>query len=57
MRIDAADSILPGMPANVTRVPGGADPPDADLSRTYALVVVVEVLVVAALYWLGRYFG
>jgi hypothetical protein len=30
---------------------------ETDLSRTYALVIVVEVLVIAALYALGRYFG
>lgn len=31
--------------------------PDKDLSRTYALVVVVEIITVAALVWLGKYFG
>lgn len=31
--------------------------PDANLSRTYVLVVVVEVAVIAALYWLGRHFA
>jgi hypothetical protein len=26
-------------------------------SRTYALVLVVEILVIAALYWVGRHFA
>jgi hypothetical protein len=26
-------------------------------SRDYSLVVIVEVIVVAGLWWLGRYFG
>jgi hypothetical protein len=28
-----------------------------DSSRLFALVVVVEILSIAALYWFGRYFG
>jgi len=32
-------------------------PPEADLSRTYVLVLVVEAIVIAALYWLGRNFS
>jgi hypothetical protein len=33
-------------------------PPDeADLSRTYVLVLVVEVVVILALYWVGRVFS
>ena len=32
-------------------------PQDADLSRTYVLVLVVEVIVILALYWLGRAFS
>jgi hypothetical protein len=31
--------------------------PDKNLTRTYALVVVVEIVVIAALFWLGKYFG
>ena len=31
--------------------------PEADLSRTYVFVILVEVVVIAALYWLGRIFG
>jgi hypothetical protein len=35
-----------------------APPPvEADLSRTYALVIAVEVLVILGLYVLGRYFS
>ena len=39
-----------------------ADPPapppvEEDLSRTYTLVVIVEIVVVLALYALGRYFS
>jgi hypothetical protein len=37
--------------------PGTAGPPEADLSRTYVLVLVVELGVLLALYWLGRYFA
>jgi hypothetical protein len=34
-----------------------ARPADPDLSRTYLLVLVVEAVVLAALYWLGRSFS
>ncbi len=37
-----------------------AAPPEAreaDLSRTYVLVVIVELIVIAVLYWLGRHFS
>ncbi len=30
---------------------------EADFTRTYVLVVIVEVVVVAALYWFGRHFS
>lgn len=30
---------------------------DTNLARTYALVVVTEVVVIAALFWLGKFFG
>jgi len=44
--------------ANMLHPPSqGAAPREADLSRTYALVVIVEVVVLAALYWLGRSFS
>jgi hypothetical protein len=33
------------------------DPPEAKLGRTYTLVLFVEVIVIAALYWLGRYYA
>lgn len=32
-------------------------PGDSDMSRTYAAVLIVEVLVILCLYWLGRHFG
>lgn len=35
----------------------GAEPGEANLSMTYILVLVVEVIVIASLYWLGRHFG
>lgn len=31
--------------------------PDKNLTRTYALVVVTEIVVIAALFLLGKYFG
>jgi hypothetical protein len=43
--------------------PGAASPPpppavpEQDLSRTYVLVILVEIAVIAALYWLGRAFA
>ena len=41
--------------------PPGATPASADhgsdLSYRYALVIVIEVIVIAALYWLGRHFA
>jgi hypothetical protein len=40
------DSILPVMQES-----------DANLSRSYTLVVIVEAVVIAALYWLGRHFA
>jgi hypothetical protein len=30
---------------------------ETDFSRTYVLVVVVEIAAIAGLYWLGRYFS
>lgn len=35
----------------------GAEPGESNLSTTYILVLVVEVIVIASLYWLGRHFG
>jgi hypothetical protein len=32
-------------------------PPEQDLSRTYALVIVVEAIVISALFWLGAHFA
>jgi hypothetical protein len=37
--------------------PPGPPPVEADLSRTYALVIATEVVVILALYALGRYFA
>jgi len=33
------------------------EPGEASLPRTYALVFVVEAIVIAGLYWLGRHFA
>jgi len=33
------------------------EPDESNLSRSYAAVIAIEVLVVIALYWLGRHFG
>ena len=30
---------------------------ETDFTRTYVLVVLVEILVVAGLYWFGRHFS
>jgi len=32
-------------------------PGESDLSSRYALALVIEVMVILALYWLGRHFG
>lgn len=37
--------------------PPPAAVPEADLSRTYLLVILVEIAVIAALFWLGRTFA
>jgi hypothetical protein len=37
--------------------PTAPAPPEADLSRTYLLVLVVEAIVIAVLYWLGKNFS
>jgi hypothetical protein len=39
------------------QTPAASPPHEADLSRTYVLVLIVELIVMAGLYWLGRYFG
>jgi hypothetical protein len=42
----------------VTRIAGTAvRDDDANPVRSYRRVLIVEVLVLAALYWAGRYFG
>ena len=40
------------MPATSPHPPG-----DSDLGRTYVFVIVVEFLVIAALYFVGRHFA
>jgi len=45
------DSILRAM----AQAPAAA--PEKDLTRTYALVVIVEIITLAALFLLGKYFG
>jgi hypothetical protein len=35
----------------------GATPGESDLTSRYVLAVVIEVIVIAGLYWLGRHFG
>ncbi len=41
----------------MAQAPAALPEKDQDLTRTYALVVVVEILTVAALVLLGTYFG
>jgi hypothetical protein len=35
----------------------GGQAGDSNLSSTYVLVLIVEAIIIAGLYWLGRYFG
>ncbi len=35
----------------------GSSAEEPDRSTTYVLVLIVEVIVIAGLYWLGRHFG
>jgi hypothetical protein len=44
------------MSVNPTDQPG-ATTGETDLSTRYVLVVIIEVIVIASLYWLGRHFG
>ena len=44
------------MGVNPTEQPGAATG-ETDLSTRYVLALVVEVIVIAGLYWLGRHFG
>jgi hypothetical protein len=44
------------MPAHPDAPPAKPDD-SADLSSTYRLVILVEVIVIALLYWLGRHFA
>lgn len=43
------------MPGPDRALPG--PPPEADFTRTYVLVVIIEILVIGALYWFGRHFS
>jgi hypothetical protein len=43
---------MPDTPVTA-RAPESDEP---DLTRTYVLVLVVEAIVIVALYWVGRYF-
>jgi hypothetical protein len=43
------------MPGPGRALPGPHE--EADFTRTYVLVVVIEILVVAALYWFGRHYS
>jgi len=56
MRIGRGDSILLAMSPAPSERPG-THPGESDLSSRYALAIVIEVLVILALYWLGRHFG
>ena len=40
-----------------TRTPAVSDPDDSDMTRTYVAVVVVEALVILALWAFSRYFA
>ena len=42
---------------DTTRAPAVSDPDDSDMTRTYVLVLVVETLVIFALWALSRYFS
>ena len=46
------------MPSDAARppVPSTSDA-DENLAGTYTLVVIVEVIVIACLYWLGQFFS
>lgn len=35
----------------------GAEADESDLSRSYTAVLLIEVVVLVALFWLGRHFG
>jgi len=45
------------MPTRPGVTPPPTAPGDSDQSRLYVLVILTEVIVIAALYWLGRAFS
>jgi hypothetical protein len=45
------------MPVPEPTPPSGRHPGESNLARSYTAVVLVEIAVLAALYWLGRHFG
>jgi hypothetical protein len=46
------------MTGQTTPPPGGADEvAEPDLTRSYVLIIVVEILVVGLLYWVSQYFS
>jgi len=56
MRIGRRESILQAM-ASSSPEPPASTTGQSDLSSRYVLAIVVEVVVLAGLYWLGRHFG
>jgi hypothetical protein len=48
---------LPETMPETTRTPAMSDPGGSDMTRTYVLVLVVETLVVFALWAFSRYFS
>ena len=55
------DSILPRMPSQVPPLDvdgtGETGDREASFTRRYVLVVIVEIVTIAGLYWFGRYFS
>ena len=45
------------MPASEPAPPSGRYPDESNLARSYTAVILIEIVVLAALYWLGRHFG
>ena len=45
-----------GPGASETKAPDDARG-DSDLTRSYVTVIVIQILVMAALYWFGRHFS
>ena len=46
------------MAGQTTTPPGNADEvAEPDLTRSYVLIIVLEILVVGGLYWMSQYFS